>query len=167
MAFEDELTQGLVGGRSNVGVMYTPQSRPGLVVEPLLEEQLVYVTRRNDCRFAKAGAKRHGPSQLQAMASTNALSPSLGAIARCAERGSFISCSKPTELWNQEKDAEGRRPSAVEEETTREPVQGVAVVKAVRCRSIRTRPVSWLGSKSFGTHLRTKGARCFAGGRRH
>ncbi|MCO6056921.1 LysR family transcriptional regulator [Pseudomonas sp. MOB-449] len=48
MAFEDELIQGLVEGRTNVGVMYTPQSRPGLVVEPLLEEQLVYVTTRDD-----------------------------------------------------------------------------------------------------------------------
>ncbi|MCY1355588.1 LysR substrate binding domain protein [compost metagenome] len=48
MAFEDELIQGLVEGRTNIGVMYTPQSRPGLVVEPLLEEQLVYVTTRDD-----------------------------------------------------------------------------------------------------------------------
>ena len=42
-----------------------------------------------------------------------------------------------------------------------------AVIKAVRCVSNRTRPVSWLGPKSFGTHLRTKGTRCFAGGHRH
>lgn len=48
MAFEDELIQGLVEGRTNIGVMYTPQSRPGLVVEPLLEEQLVYVTTSDD-----------------------------------------------------------------------------------------------------------------------
>jgi DNA-binding transcriptional LysR family regulator len=48
MAFEDELIQGLVEGRTSIGVMYTPQSRPGLVVEPLLEEQLVYVTTRDD-----------------------------------------------------------------------------------------------------------------------
>lgn len=54
-----------------------------------------------------------------------------------------------------------------EEETTCELMQGVAVVKAIRCRSDCTRPVSWLGSKSFGTHLRTKGTRCFAGGCRH
>ncbi|NBA95484.1 LysR family transcriptional regulator [Pseudomonas sp. R5(2019)] len=44
MAFEDDLIQGLVEGRTQIGVMYTPQSRPGLVVEPLLDEQLVYVT---------------------------------------------------------------------------------------------------------------------------
>ena len=48
IAFEDELMQGLVEGRTNIGVMYTPQSRPGLVVEPLLEEQLVYVTTSDD-----------------------------------------------------------------------------------------------------------------------
>ncbi|MNR54103.1 LysR substrate binding domain protein [compost metagenome] len=48
MAFEDELIQGLVEGRTNIGVMYTPQSRPGLVVEPLREERLVYVTSRDD-----------------------------------------------------------------------------------------------------------------------
>ena len=30
----------------------------------------------------------------------------------------------------------------------------------------RTRPVSWLGSISFGAHPRTKGARCFTGGHR-
>ena len=42
-----------------------------------------------------------------------------------------------------------------------------AVVKAVRCVSNRTRPVSWLGPETFGTHTRTKGARCSAGGHRH
>ncbi len=52
-------------------------------------------------------------------------------------------------------------PSAVEEETTCELIQGLAVVKAVHCRSDCTRPLSWLGSTSFGTHPRTKGARLF------
>lgn len=42
----------------------------------------------------------------------------------------------------------------------------LAVGRACRCISERTRPVSWLGSKSFGTHLRTKGAQYFAGGHR-
>ena len=42
-----------------------------------------------------------------------------------------------------------------------------AVVKAVRCVSNRTRPVSWLGPETSGTHTRTKGARCSAGGHRH
>lgn len=112
---------------------------------------------------------RSEPSHLQAMAGTNAMGWWLGAMAPLAERElrSFICRSSSTELWNQEKGAEGRRPPAVEEEATRELVQSMAVVKAVFCRSMCTRPVSWLGSKSFGTHPRTKGARCFAGGRRH
>lgn len=33
----------------------------------------------------------------------------------------------------------------------------LAVARACRCISERTRPVSWLGSRSFGTHPRTKG----------
>jgi DNA-binding transcriptional LysR family regulator len=36
--------QGLVEGRIDIGVMYTPQSRPGLRVEPLFEEQLILVS---------------------------------------------------------------------------------------------------------------------------
>lgn len=42
-----------------------------------------------------------------------------------------------------------------------------AVVKAVRCVSNRTRPVSWLGPESSGVHPHTKGTRCSAGGHRH
>jgi DNA-binding transcriptional LysR family regulator len=44
IGLEEELMQGLVEGRLDIGVMYTPQSRPGLVVERLLEERLVLVT---------------------------------------------------------------------------------------------------------------------------
>lgn len=44
IGFEDELMQGLVDGRIGIGVMYTPQSRPGLAVERLLEEHLVLVS---------------------------------------------------------------------------------------------------------------------------
>jgi DNA-binding transcriptional LysR family regulator len=44
IGFEEDLMQGLVEGRLDIGVMYTPQSRPGLVVERLLEERLVLVT---------------------------------------------------------------------------------------------------------------------------
>jgi len=40
-ALEPELMQGLVEGRIDIGVMYTPQSRPGLKVEQLFEEQLI------------------------------------------------------------------------------------------------------------------------------
>ncbi|MDB5515336.1 MAG: transcriptional regulator, LysR family [Tardiphaga sp.] len=43
-ALEPEIMQGLVEGRIDIGVMYTPQSRPGLKVEPLFEEHLVLVS---------------------------------------------------------------------------------------------------------------------------
>ncbi len=43
VGFEDELMLGLVDGRIDIAVMYTPQSRPGLSVEPLLEEELILV----------------------------------------------------------------------------------------------------------------------------
>jgi hypothetical protein len=46
-------------------------------------------------------------------------------------------------------------------------VAGRAVVKANRCVSIRTRPVSWLEPETSGVHPHTKGARCSAGGHRH
>ncbi len=44
VGFEPELMQGLVEGRLDIGVMYAPQSRPGLTVEPLLEERLILVS---------------------------------------------------------------------------------------------------------------------------
>lgn len=43
IGFEEDLMQGLVEGRIDIGVMYTPYSRPGLAVERLLEERLVLV----------------------------------------------------------------------------------------------------------------------------
>jgi DNA-binding transcriptional LysR family regulator len=43
-ALEAELMQGLVEGRIDIGVMYTPQSRPGLKVEQLFDEQLILVS---------------------------------------------------------------------------------------------------------------------------
>jgi DNA-binding transcriptional LysR family regulator len=43
IGFEDELMLGLVEGRIDVGVMYAPQSRPGLHVELLLNEELILV----------------------------------------------------------------------------------------------------------------------------
>lgn len=43
-AFEDELMRDLIAGQLHIGVMYTPQSRPGLTIEPLLNEQLVLVS---------------------------------------------------------------------------------------------------------------------------
>lgn len=44
IGMEPDLMQGLVKGRLDIGVMYTPQSRPGLKVEMLLEETLVLVS---------------------------------------------------------------------------------------------------------------------------
>jgi len=41
---EPEIMQGLVEGRIDIGVMYTPQSRPGLKVELLFEEKLILVS---------------------------------------------------------------------------------------------------------------------------
>jgi DNA-binding transcriptional LysR family regulator len=46
VGFEEQLMEALIDGRANIGVMYTPNARPGLVVEPLLEEQLVMVSTR-------------------------------------------------------------------------------------------------------------------------
>jgi DNA-binding transcriptional LysR family regulator len=41
---EPELMQGIIDGRMDIGVMYTPQSRPGLKLEQLFEEKLVMVS---------------------------------------------------------------------------------------------------------------------------
>jgi DNA-binding transcriptional LysR family regulator len=48
IGFEDDLMQALIEGRLDIGVMYTPQARPGLVVERLLEDRLVMVSTRRD-----------------------------------------------------------------------------------------------------------------------
>lgn len=45
---EAELMPGLIEGRIDIGVMYTPQSRPGLTVEKLFEERLVLVSTDSD-----------------------------------------------------------------------------------------------------------------------
>jgi LysR family transcriptional regulator, flagellar master operon regulator len=44
IGFEEDLMQQLIEGRIDIGVMYTPQSRPGLSVELLLEDRLVFVS---------------------------------------------------------------------------------------------------------------------------
>lgn len=44
IGFEPDLMQGLVEGRLDIGVMYAPQSRPGLTVEQLLEDRLILVS---------------------------------------------------------------------------------------------------------------------------
>jgi DNA-binding transcriptional LysR family regulator len=48
IGFEHELMESLIEGRADICVMYTPQSRPGLTVERLLEEELVMVSTRED-----------------------------------------------------------------------------------------------------------------------
>jgi DNA-binding transcriptional LysR family regulator len=48
IGFEDDLMESLIDGRADIGVMYTPQSRPGLQVELLLEERLVMVSTREN-----------------------------------------------------------------------------------------------------------------------
>lgn len=40
---EGEIMPGLIEGRVDIGIMYTPQSRPGLTVERLFDERLVLV----------------------------------------------------------------------------------------------------------------------------
>lgn len=44
IGFEADIMQGLIEGAVDIGVMYTPTSRPGLVVEPLFDETLLLVT---------------------------------------------------------------------------------------------------------------------------
>lgn len=44
IGFEADLMQGLIEARLDIGVMYTPQNRPGLSIEPLLDERLVMVS---------------------------------------------------------------------------------------------------------------------------
>ncbi len=44
IGFEPDIMQGLIEGAIDIGVMYTPTSRPGLVVEPLFDETLLLVT---------------------------------------------------------------------------------------------------------------------------
>lgn len=48
VGFEDDLMRGIVDGRIDLGLMYTPQSRPGLKVEFLLGDLLVLVSTERD-----------------------------------------------------------------------------------------------------------------------
>jgi DNA-binding transcriptional LysR family regulator len=48
VGLEEDLMPALIEGRTDIGVMYTPQARPGLTVEQLLEEQLVMVSTQPD-----------------------------------------------------------------------------------------------------------------------
>lgn len=44
IGFEADIMQGLIEGTVDIGVMYTPTSRPGLLVEALFDETLLLVT---------------------------------------------------------------------------------------------------------------------------
>tara|TARA_R110002049_G_scaffold262978_1_gene439050 strand:+ start:106 stop:963 length:858 start_codon:yes stop_codon:yes gene_type:complete len=44
IGFEADIMQGLIEGTVDIGVMYTPTTRPGLVVEALFDETLLLVT---------------------------------------------------------------------------------------------------------------------------
>jgi LysR family transcriptional regulator, flagellar master operon regulator len=44
VGFDEDLMEALILGRASVGVLYSPHARPGLTVEPLLEERLVMVS---------------------------------------------------------------------------------------------------------------------------
>lgn len=48
IGFEPDLMQGLIDARLDIGLMYTPQSRPGLIIDPLLVEKLILVSTRRD-----------------------------------------------------------------------------------------------------------------------
>ncbi|MCX7321653.1 MAG: LysR family transcriptional regulator [Hyphomicrobiales bacterium] len=51
-ALEPELIQGLIERRIDIGIMYTPQNRPGLRIEELFEDRLILVS-----------TDPHGPSE--------------------------------------------------------------------------------------------------------
>jgi DNA-binding transcriptional LysR family regulator len=48
LGFEDAIMQGLVQGTIDIGVMYTPERRPGLAVEHLFDEAMVLVSSKPD-----------------------------------------------------------------------------------------------------------------------
>ena len=52
IGFEEDLMQALIEGRANIGIMYTPQARPGLSIELLLEERLMMVSTQPGRRAA-------------------------------------------------------------------------------------------------------------------
>ena len=54
IGFEEQLMETLIDGRADIGVMYTPHARPGLVIEPLLEEELVMASSRPDANAEPA-----------------------------------------------------------------------------------------------------------------
>jgi DNA-binding transcriptional LysR family regulator len=55
IGFEEHIMASLIDGRADIGVMYTPSARPGLVIELLLEEELVMASSRPDATAEPAG----------------------------------------------------------------------------------------------------------------
>lgn len=55
VGFEEGIMQGLVQGTVDIGVMYTPESRPGLGIERLFEEVLVLVASEPDRSWPDKG----------------------------------------------------------------------------------------------------------------
>ncbi|MDO8931872.1 MAG: LysR family transcriptional regulator, partial [Rhodocyclaceae bacterium] len=49
VGFEEAIMEDLMQGTVDIGVMYTPESRPGLAVEHLFDESLVLITSKPDC----------------------------------------------------------------------------------------------------------------------
>jgi DNA-binding transcriptional LysR family regulator len=48
IGFEEDIMQGLVQGTTDIGLMYTPENRPGLGIEYLFDETLLLVTTNPD-----------------------------------------------------------------------------------------------------------------------
>lgn len=48
IGFEEDIMQGLVQGTTDIGLMYTPENRPGLGIEYLFDETLLLVSSRRD-----------------------------------------------------------------------------------------------------------------------
>jgi DNA-binding transcriptional LysR family regulator len=48
IGFEEDIIQALVQGSADIGLMYTPEHRPGLGIEPMFDEQLLLVSSRDD-----------------------------------------------------------------------------------------------------------------------
>lgn len=48
IGFEIDIMQGLIEGTVDIGAMYTPATRPGLVIEPLFEDTLLLVSSSRD-----------------------------------------------------------------------------------------------------------------------
>lgn len=50
IGLEDELMRGLIEGHLDIGIMYTPESRPGLKIEHLFDERLVLVSTEKNAK---------------------------------------------------------------------------------------------------------------------